>query len=226
MTDDLEDALRDLGTQIVVPEPPDVTAAVRARIAVKPRFIARPVLTGALALLVAFAVALAVSPAVRAGVTELLRFAGIEFRSEPPPSTPQSPPPDERNKVALDEARRILPIHLPAALGEPEEIRVVENRFVSLLYRGSTVRLDEFNGQIGPVVAKFGDSLGVEKVTVNGTDGLWVPGPHEVVYIDRNGEWRTESARLSGKTLIWQVGEVTLRLEGDFTKEQALAIAR
>jgi hypothetical protein len=32
--------------------------------------------------------------------------------------------------------------------------------------------------------------------------------------------------RLAGKTLLWQDGEVTLRLEGDLSKAEALRIAR
>jgi hypothetical protein len=43
---------------------------------------------------------------------------------------------------------------------------------------------------------------------------------------DREGNFRESTARLAGKTLLWQQGDVTLRLEGELSKQQALRIAR
>jgi hypothetical protein len=65
----------------------------------------------------------------------------------------------------------------------------------------------------------------IERVQVNGATAYWVSAPHEVIYEDPTGRTRTETARLAAKTLIWQVGKVTYRLEGDFTREQAISIA-
>lgn len=72
--------------------------------------------------------------------------------------------------------------------------------------------------------AAVGDD--VELLSVDGHQGAWVLGPHPVHYVGRDGEWYEESARLAVNTLIWQVGDVTLRLEGDFAKGEALAVAR
>jgi hypothetical protein len=169
-----------------------------------------------------------VSPPVRAAVLHVLRFAGIEFSSAPAAPLPPSPAPmPGEHTVDLDTARRLsaFPILLPAGLGEPEQVIVIDGpppRVVSLLYRGATVRLDEFDGDL-----VFGKMLGggdVQPTDVRGNPGFWVPGPHEVLYVDRNGSFRSDTARLAGKTLIWQVGGVSLRLEGDFTLEQAKAI--
>ena len=66
----------------------------------------------------------------------------------------------------------------------------------------------------------------VEPVTVNGRAGAWLEEPHVVVFKDRAGSIRDNAARLAGKTLLWEHGEVTLRLEGDLSKEEALRIAR
>ncbi|TCO63009.1 hypothetical protein [Actinocrispum wychmicini] len=232
MTDDqLEAALRDLGTHIDVPDTPDVTASVTARLSVRERrtWKLRPVLTTVLALLLAFALALAVSPDVRAGVSHLLRFAGIEFRSDPPPPITPAPTttatptlaPGER-VVPLDEARGKFPVIVPKALGQPNEVHVTETS-VSLLY--DNARVDEFNGGISMVMAKFVTADQLERIKVNGVDGYWVNGPHEVIYDDPRGYTRTGTARMSAKTLIWQVGTTTLRLEGDFTRERAVSIA-
>jgi hypothetical protein len=43
---------------------------------------------------------------------------------------------------------------------------------------------------------------------------------------DPSGRLRDDAARLAGKTLLWEHGELTLRLEGDLSKAEALRIAR
>jgi hypothetical protein len=226
MSDDqLEAALRELGVRIDIPDTPDVTASVKARLSVKERrtWRPRPVLTTVLTILLAIAVALTVSPQVRAGVAEFLKFAGIEFRSDPPPPLPSTtqPVPGER-VVSLDEARRTFPVIVPKTLGQPTEVHVGDG-FVSLLY--NDIRVDEFDGTMSPILQKFISPDQLEQVLVNGTNAYWVNGPHEVIYEAPDGRTRTETARMSAKTLIWQVGRTTLRLEGDFTKDKALSIA-
>ena len=239
----LESALRDLGTRLDVPPRPDVTAAVRARLVVTPvrRTRWRRWAAAAATALIAFVTAFTVSPAVRATVEHLLSFAGVELRQEPaPPPGLQAPLPGERT-VDLAEARRLaaFPVLVPAALGPPDEVRVSDGRpprVVSLIYRpgvgrpasgpeGIAVRVDEFDGRIGPVFEKFVAMSGGERVRVGAGEGVWIPGPHEVLYVDRSGEWRTETARLAARTLIWQQDDVTFRLEGQSTVDEALHIA-
>ncbi|MCE7008286.1 hypothetical protein LWC34_36550 [Kibdelosporangium philippinense] len=221
MTDDqLEAALRQL--DIDVPEPPDVQAAVLARLSEPRRSILRPILVTAAAVLLAFGVAFAVSPEVRAAVTDILRFAGIEFQQDAPPPLPPVPTVPGEKTITLAEARQRFDVKLPSALGQPQEIRATD-RVISLLYKDK--RLDQFDGEFGPAMEKFAYAQDIERVTVNGTPGLWIPRPHEILYVDRDGQWQHESARMSGKTLMWQEGGVTLRLEGDFSKEEALRLA-
>jgi hypothetical protein len=213
--DDIEAALRDLGQKIQVPGPPDLTASVLTRINA-PRKRNRW-LTALVAAFTAFAIAFAVSPAVRAGVQNLLEFAGVEFRTEPPASIA---PPLPSQEVSLDEARKQMPfeIHLPPQLGTPDKITVHEGRFVTLYY--GDLRLDQFDGTLSPAIGKLIHGEGVEQIG----DKVWIPYPHQIFYIDRNGEWRDEEPHGAGQTLIWQRGQVTLRLEGDLTKERALEI--
>ncbi len=45
-----------------------------------------------------------------------------------------------------------------------------------------------------------------------------------MVILDDEERPRTESARLAGHTLIWPVGDLTMRLEGDLTLERAVEI--
>lgn len=226
----LASALRDLGSRLDVPPPPEVSAAVRARIEADPvlggRYVPRWAVA-AVAVILALAAASIVSPAVRATVLDVLRFAGVELRSEPgPPVRQQSLLPGERT-VDLGEARRSVtfPVSVPAALGPPDEVHVSDGRVVSLIYRTGPVRLDEFDGTLDPAFEKFLGMSGGERVNVGGAQGVWIDGPHEVMYVDRAGVWRTETARLAARTLVWQQGDVTVRLEGEFTLEQALKVA-
>ncbi|MFS8104181.1 hypothetical protein LFM09_44420 [Lentzea alba] len=213
----LEAALRDLNERIHVPEPPDITAAVLTRINAprrKNRWL--QALIGALT---AFAIAFAVSPAVRAGVQNLLEFAGVEFRTEAPQNVA---PPLPSQEVSLDEARKQMPfeIHLPKELGQPDKITVHEGRFVTLHY--GNLRLDQFDGTIRSAIGKLIHGEGVEQVG----DKVWIPSPHRIFYIDRNGEWRNAGPHgTAGQTLVWQRDQVTMRLEGDLTKERALKIS-
>ncbi|MDX8034754.1 hypothetical protein SK803_31445 [Lentzea sp. BCCO 10_0856] len=215
--DQTEAALRDLGRQIHVPEPPDLTASVLTRINAPRR--GNRWLAALVAAVTAFAIAFAVSPAVRAGVQNLLEFAGVEFRTEAPQSIAHPLPSQE---VSLDEAKKQMPfeIHLPAELGEPDKITVHEGRFVTLHY--GSLRLDQFDGTIQSTVGKLVHSEGVEQIN----DKIWIPYPHVFFYIDRNGQWHTEEPRgQAGQTLLWQRDQVTMRLEGELTKERALKIS-
>jgi hypothetical protein len=46
------------------------------------------------------------------------------------------------------------------------------------------------------------------------------------MFQDRDGGFHEGRARLAASTLAWQQGDVTLRLEGDISREKALRIAR
>ena len=99
-------------------------------------------------------------------------------------------------------------------------------RVVSLIYRRTPyglVRMDEFAGHLDPVYfEKFVRLSNVTKVGVNGTKGLWIKGPQELVYVTRDGTPAAASARLTtGNTLIWGTGQVALRLEGNFGRSFA-----
>jgi hypothetical protein len=67
----------------------------------------------------------------------------------------------------------------------------------------------------------------VTKVEVNGGKALWIQGPHELVYIRRDGTTAVVPPRLTtGNTLLWGTGQAALRLEGDLSEQAALTIAR
>ncbi|MEV2240629.1 hypothetical protein [Micromonospora sp. NPDC049891] len=239
--DDLERELRDLSAWLAIPEPPQVTAQVRARLAAAPgdrRVVRRRRWRYALAAALA-ALLLAVLPPGRAALADamagLLRFAGVTISTSPvrtPPTGVPSPPPAQRS-AALDEAQRSVrfPIRIPAALGPPEQTLLADPdgtgryRVVTLLYRAGTLRLDTFEGRLDPVFFKQAGGSGAQWTQVGAAQAIWIAGPHPVSYVDRDGVVRQESARLAAATLIWEHAEVTYRLEGELTMAEAVTIA-
>lgn len=231
---DLERELNALGAGLAVPEPPDVRAAVRARITT-PATETRRRLTGprrwaVAAVAAVLATAVAATPQARAAVADLLRFAGVDVHwGSPDPDAPaRAPLPGQRAVASLEAARQVVDFEVgaPAALGEPDRVLVADSgRVVSLLYgsRADRIRLDVFEGRLDPTFVKtIGEP--VEYVDV-GAMAVWLAGPHEVRYVDRDGVVRSESARLAANTLIWERGTVSYRLEGQLTRDRATAIA-
>ena len=125
--------------------------------------------------------------------------------------------------VTLEEAPlwRLVPDDAPDRI-------YVGNGTVSLLW-GTPDRvrllLTEFQGDAF-IEKLIEQDARVDRVTVNGEPGAWLEEPHVVFFDDLRGRPRRSTGRLAGKTLLWQHGEVTLRLEGDLSKEEALRIAR
>ncbi len=170
-------------------------------------------------------------PGVRAAVVEWFTFDGVNVRIHPAPdpSVTKAPPPPTAHGTSLDRARRLVGfrvVTLPA-LGTPDGVEVsADRRLLSLTWdgaAGATIRLDEFDGTLDPLIAKT--SPDVEWTSVGRTTALWFERPHEVQILDAAGNPRTETARLAGHTLIWEAGGTVLRLEGDFTRERAVKIA-
>jgi hypothetical protein len=246
----VESELRTLGRELEVPPASDLTAAVRQRLEGRPSrlrrapvwrfgaFRRRPAWRAALVVAVSVLVVLVVliaTPQGRAVISHVLRFAGIELRQGPGPV--RSPGaggslPGER-RMSLETARRQVSfsILVPAALGRPGEVVVSDGgRVATLIYRRTPrgkVLLDEFAGHLDPVLfQKFVHFSDVRKVEVNGTNGLWIKGPHVLMYINPDGKPAMASARLTtGNTLIWATRQVALRLEGNFGQKTALGIA-
>jgi hypothetical protein len=244
----VEAELRDLGRELDVPPAASPIAAVRQRLegptAGRPHPARRgtgivrrwrPAWRAALIVVAVLVALLAATPQGRAVVAHVLRFAGIELQEGAGPApSPRSGAalPGER-RMSLAQARRHVsfPILVPEALGRPSEVVVSDGgRVASLIYRQTPygeVRMDEFAGHLDPVFfQKFIQVGDVTVVRVNGRKGMWVKGPHVLMYITRDGTPAAASARLTtGNTLIWGAPQVALRLEGNLTKTEALAIA-
>jgi hypothetical protein len=207
---------------------------------------------GLAAVLLAAAVLVA-SPGTREAVARRLglRGVGVELGGPPPPSVTTRP--GERldlglgQRVTLEEARRRVgfPVLVPGAAGFRQPAAVYVNEAVpvggrvDLVYRARPglpaspftdvgLLVTEFRGQPTPDFIKKVARAGlVEEVTVDGQPGYWFSGePHFFTYLDATGQVRDEQTRLAGNTLIWQRGDLTLRIEGEITRQEALALAR
>lgn len=193
----------------------------------------RWVLAGIAALLALVAGVAPARAAVVDAVGGLLRIAGIEVRREPVPGgLPSRPSPlPSLSTVTLAEARRVapFPVRVPATLGAPGQVQLGDPgpagvpRVVTLVYAGGTVRLDAFDGSLRPYFFKtVRDARWTE---VGEDEAAWLPAPHPISYVGRDGVERTETARLAGPTLVWTHGGVTYRLEGVPELEQARTVA-
>ena len=172
------------------------------------------------------------SPQVRAAATDLLGVAGIEFSSDTPdaPPQPRAPLPDSQETPLAEAQSRVdFPISLPDRLGTPDEVLVSDaGRVVTMSWRRGSVLLDQFDGHLGPTFIKTIGGIETEVVRIRGADAWWIGAPHDLTYVDRDGRELTETARLAGRTLVWDAGNgVTFRLEGErLDRAEALAIAR
>ena len=205
-----------------------------------------------LAVVLLAAAVLVASPGTREAVARRLGLRGVGVRIGGPPPPTVTTTPGARldlglgERVTLAEARRRVgfPVLVPTAAGftRPDAVFVDEavpaGGRVDLVYRARTglpaspftdagLLITEFRGQPTPEFLKKVTVMGVvQEVTVGGQPGYWFSGePHFFTYQDARGNLREEQTRLAGNTLIWQRGDLTLRLEGELSKEEALRIA-
>jgi hypothetical protein len=232
------------------PAPPSPAARARRWLAGLAGW--RRLAAAGLAVVLLAAAVLVASPGTREAVARRLglRGIGVELGGPPPPTVTTTPGGRLElglgDRVTLEEARRRVawPVLVPAAagLGRPDAVYVNEavpsGGRVDLVYRARPglppspftdvgLLVTEFQGQPTPEFLKKVTAMGVvEQVTVGGEPGYWFSGePHFFTYRDAAGTLREEQTRLAGNTLIWQRGDLTLRLEGELPKEEAIRIA-
>ena len=237
---ELERELRELGRALEYPATPDVAAAVRRRLEERPArrsfaLRARPVAIALAMLAAALAAALAV-PQARTAILELLGLRGVEIRRvDELPAVRATAPLHLGRRVTLAQASRAVgrTILVPRLDGlEPDAVYVepaLPGEPVSLVYgrlERPRLLLTQFAGEL--LVGKLlGPETRAEPVTVDGGRGIWLEGAaHTFFFRDENGVGVAESQRLAGNTLLWERGELTLRLEGDLSRAEALRIAR
>jgi hypothetical protein len=227
---ELETALRQLGREVEFPSTPDLASAMREHLERPPRFWRRPVAIALAVVVVGAIAAVFAVPQSRSAILDWLGLRNVSVvRVEKLPVVSAQGRLDLGRQVTLDEAkRRASWLLVPDS--EPDSAWVNEalpGGKVSLLWgTPSNIRLllTEFTGRTYVEKVIQGDTQ-VERVKIGGA-GVWFQGPHVVMFQDRDGRFRESHARLARNTLVWQMGDVTLRLEGGLTRDEALRIAR
>jgi hypothetical protein len=249
----LQRRLRDLSDHVAFPEPSDLTARVTGELVRSPvrrrrllDALHRPELGYGVAIVLAVAIGtLTFSPAARNAVADFLGIRGISISRDETPHAPlgeELDVPGERVSLGEVRARAGFDVAVPDSLGDPDEIYFgthLEHGVVTLVYEAEDDLPEARGTGVGALITEFRAGVDVEligkaaepataiePVTVNGGEGYWLTGePHAVGYLDPDGEFVQDALRLAGNTLIWQQGDLSLRLEADVPLDEALAIA-
>jgi hypothetical protein len=222
----LEDELRALGRDAVVPDVADNLTAVVLELVAQPpvrRSFGESVRRRWRSLVALLAVLLAgalVTPPVRAAVAEWLDIGGVEAVQVPSGPTSAPAPPAVAGRLSMAEATRIAgftPVR-PAALGEPTGVEA-STGFVAMSWGG--VRLEQFEAEPSPLYLK---KYSTELDYVAAVDGYWFSTPHVLVLVQKTGI--EQRVRVAGPTLVWVRDGLTFRLEGVPDKDRAVELAR
>lgn len=230
--------LVDLGTAV---EPGgDAAAMVAARLGRddrddrggRPRPVAPRWLVAAAIVLVAVATILAVAPA-REAVARWLGVGAVRIETGAPgATTPSSTVPSGPVDVAALERSLPFDIRLldPGLAGDPLGAEVdpaVPTGLVEVRY--AEVSLIEIASEPGgsPALGKIvGMGTELRPVTVGESDGFWLVGaPHDIAYLAPDGVVRNDTVRRAGNVLLWADGDVTYRIEGAASVDEALGLA-
>jgi len=230
---ELELALTHLGRELDYPETPDLTAPVRRGLAEERRPLAwrRPLVIALAALLVVVGAAMAV-PQARSQILDWLGIGSVTIRyvDELPKTEKTQDDLALGAQVSLAEAQEQAQfgVRVPTIAGlEDPDVYRGEAGQVSFLY-GSE---DEPRLLITQIIGagalekllQEGETT-VELVRVGRAEGAWLEGGEHVLFFPSAGP---ESQRLVGNTLLLQREDgVTVRIEADIAKEEALRIYR
>lgn len=249
---ELESGLRATGASLAYPAG-DLSHRVALRIDTRAASAPRPArrgwrrLAGAVALgLLVAAAWIGLVPDARTAVADFLGLdsVGISFGSKTaPPGTGL----ELGRRTSLPGAQQRVDFDILAPQGGdfevPDEVWIddsIGSGQVSFVYaterglpatkrKGVGMLLSQFRGGLNEEFAKkiVSPSTTVEITEVNGAEAFWIEGdPHVVIQTDPWGRPHQETVRLAANTLLWTQGDVTLRLESNLTRAEALTIAR
>jgi hypothetical protein len=229
---ELELALTRLGRELDYPEMPDVAGGVRRRLTEGRRPVSwrRPLVIALAALLVGVAAVMAV-PQARSEILDWLGIGSVTIRYVDDLPVVEKAQDDlmlgERVTLGAARERAQFRVHVPAVerFGGPRVYQGDRGQ-VSLLY-GSEEEPRLLVMQIvgtGALEKLLSMETDVERVREGGAEGAWLEGGEHVVFFPSTGP---ESQRLAGNTLLLQREDgVTVRIEADVSKEEALRIFR
>jgi hypothetical protein len=229
---ELELGLTRLGRELDYPEAPDLVAPVRRRLAEGRRPIAwrRPLVIALAAFVVGVGAVMAV-PQARSAILDWFGIGSVTIRyvDDLPKVEKRQDELALGQRVTLAEARdeAVFGVRVPTIEGlrDPAVYRGDFGQ-VSFLY-GSEAEPRLLITQIigtGALEKLLNTETDVEIVRVGQAEGAWLEGGEHVLFFPAVGP---ESQRLVGNTLLLQRADaVTVRIEADVSKEEALRIFR
>lgn len=236
----LEAELRALRDEIEWPPAPDLAAGIAPALPSRrrPGLVRRRLVVLVAALLAAAVAAVMAVPTTRSAVLRVFGVGAVQVRvvDELPPVPADAIEPPLGVPVSLAEAQRALPgLLLPDdAAGAPDGVFLlrVPVTLVTFVWRepgGDGVRLlvGQLRGRVTKATAgKIGTE--VEFLSVDGDVALWIGGGRHVLFLEAGGpdDVVYTTTVLARNTLLVDRGAVTLRIEGDLTRAEAVEIAR
>ena len=232
---ELELRLVAIGRALDLPPEPALAPAVMARLEGRRPFPWRRAAVLALALV---AIAVGAAFAVPQARTAILRFfhlgGATVIRVETlPPAVERAQAGGLGAPLSRPDAERRLGFRLalpPFKGGGPRRVYVIGDSLGSVIVRsnGRSVVLSEFPSFGAGSLKKLAvHGTIIDPVEVNGRLGLWIEGAaHTLTYFDRSLGFRQQTILVHGNVLLWLGGTLTLRLEGNLTRQQAIALAR
>jgi hypothetical protein len=224
-----EKKVQEIAGRVKFPPTPDIAGAVRDRIT--PNFrrarmtrLAQPVTI----LLLVIVIVMLLVPDLRARAFDWLHVGAVRFVNEAPPTgpTPTWTLYDDDFAVTLAEAQERVAFPIPTVpdLGTPDAVffyqldvpmvilvwEQPDQLPISLHLIGSANRVTKYETEVIPV-------------DFNGRRALWLPSPHLYEYMPQAHD--VVLRVVYGNVLIWEANDVTYRLEGDLTLDEARDLA-
>jgi hypothetical protein len=235
----LERELQALSSALDWPETPDVSQRVFARTAAdRPRPVVRRRLALALAVVLAALVAVLAVPPARTAVLDWLGIGGAQIvRVDDLPSVSATPGLEILgDRVTLDEARERagFPFEDPPD-GEraPDQILLAPGMRVTYVWRADDrvrLLLTQFPGDAtepGLVKKLVSSATQIDMLDVDGHRALWLEGgPHAVLFLTPDGNIGDDLGWLAGNTLLVENDGVTVRIEAQIDRADAIELAR
>jgi len=234
---ELERALLAVGRNLEVPAAPDLTGAVRARLAEgrRPSLFSRRALVVALAVLAVVVGAVLAVPQARSTIKDWLGIGNVTIRyvEDLPPVEQATDDLGLGERMSLEEARGRagFRVRVPTVDGLDDPPKVYYNdqsSQVAFLYGSEekpkllTTQADA-RGAIEKLV-----NLNVTErdlvVVEPGYAGVWLYGEKHAIFYP--GTDHEEPFRLVGNALVYEIDGVTIRIEAEISKDEALRIAR
>ena len=235
----LERELQALSSVLEWPETPDVSRRVVALTSEeRPRPVVRRRLALALAVVLAALVAVLAVPPARTAVFDWLGIGGAQIiRVDDLPSVSATPGLEILgDSVTLDEAqeRAGFPFADPPE-GEraPDQILLAPGMRVTYVWRAedrARLLITQFPGDAtepGLVKKLVSSATQIDMLDIDGHRALWLEGgPHAVLFLSPDGNIGDDLGWLAGNTLLVENDGVTVRIEAQIDRADAIELAR